>query len=128
MKVNKKRDRIKDLYIRGYNSKQISEIINYENRDNLEFKKTNREAVKKYVYKYFKEYKDIHLKNAVSKKEALKAVNYESKRYLSDKSFILKNRSAYYTKLNGDIVLKDEMKDFSTIDMPKILKNENKSL
>lgn len=128
MKSSKKKKRIKELYRKGYNSSEIARIITKENRAEGIFKVTTREAIKKCIQRNFKEYKKEHKINAAARKEVIKAVDYESKKYIGDKALILKNRSVYETKKDGDIVLKKE-KDINFVfagDMPKRLVNENK--
>ncbi|WP_283688763.1 DNA-binding response regulator [Clostridium perfringens] len=63
-----------------------------------------------------------------AKKETVKAVDYEVKKEIGDKAFILKNRSAYNTKNNGDIILKseNELGCKTTYDTPKRFVNEGK--
>ncbi|EHP47417.1 hypothetical protein [Clostridium perfringens] len=106
MKSSKKKKRIKELYRKGYNSSEIARIITKENRAEGIFKVTTREAIKKCIQRNFKEYKKEHKINAVARKEVIKAVDYEAKKYIGDRALILKNRSVYETKKDGDIVLK----------------------
>lgn len=63
-----------------------------------------------------------------AKKETVKAIDYEVKKEIGDKAFILKNRSAYNTKENGDIILKseNELGCKTTYDTPKRLVNDDK--
>ncbi|MGU8438702.1 helix-turn-helix transcriptional regulator [Clostridium perfringens] len=65
-------------------------------------------------------------KNA--KKETIKAINYEATKEMGDKAFILKNRSAYKTRENGNIVLKskEELGCSVTWDTPKNLINDSR--
>ena len=46
---------------------------------------------------------------------------------MSDKTFILKNRSLYETKKDGDIVLKKDIDCAITWDVPRRLTNKFKS-
>ena len=61
-----------------------------------------------------------------TKKRRKRAINKESTKYISDRSFILKNRSIYKTKPNGDIVLDREKAGIVPWDVPRILVNEYK--
>ena len=65
-------------------------------------------------------------KNA--KKETVKAVNYEATMEMGDKAFILKNRSIYNTKKNGNITLKseNELECKVTWDTPRRLNNDSR--
>ena len=62
----------------------------------------NKSAVNKCIQRNFKEFKSVHLKNRKHLKfyenEVRKITKYESKQYMSDKTFILKNRFFYETK------------------------------
>ena len=59
--------------------------------------------------------------------EVKKITKYESKQYMSDKTFILKNRSLYETKEDGDIALKKDIGYAIPWDVPRRLTNEFKS-
>ena len=65
-------------------------------------------------------------KNA--KKETTKAINYEATREMGDKAFVLKNRSIYKTRENGNIILKseNELECKVTWDTPKRLNNDSR--
>ena len=65
-------------------------------------------------------------KNA--KKETIKAINYEATKEMGNKAFILKNRSIYKTRENGNIVLKskEELGCSVTWDTPKNLINDSR--
>lgn len=107
---------VRELYLNGFNSAEIAKEL-----------KVNKAAVNKCIQRNFKEFKEIHIRNRrvllFHEKEVKRAVNYESKKYISDKSFILKNRSAYRTKKNGDIVLRNDLDCKMPWDMPRRLVN-----
>ena len=111
---------VKQLYCNGLNAREISEQLN-----------VNKSAVNKCIQRNFKEFKSIHLKNRKHLKfyenEVRKITKYESKQYMSDKTFILKNRSLYETKEDGDIVLKKNIGCAIPWDVPRRLTNEFKS-
>lgn len=107
------KDKIKKLYLDGYNANQIAKII-----------KSKTDTVRKCIQRNFKELKIVHEQAVITRKEALRAIDYEGKRYMSDRDFVLKNRSIYKTLENGDIVLKKSAKKIVTIDTPRRLKNE----
>lgn len=118
MDLNK--ELVKQLYCNGLNAREISEHLN-----------VNKSSVNKCIQRNFKEFKSIHLKNRKHLKfyenEVRKITKYESKQYMSDKTFILKNRSLYETKENGDIVLKKDIDYKIPWDVPRRLNNELKS-
>jgi predicted XRE-type DNA-binding protein len=118
MDLNK--ELVKQLYCNGLNAREISEHLN-----------VNKSSVNKCIQRNFKEFKSIHLKNRKHLKfyenEVRKITKYESKQYMSDKTFILKNRSLYETKEDGDIVLKKNIGCAIPWDVPRRLTNEFKS-
>lgn len=115
--INK--DLVKKLYVSGLNAKEIAEKL-----------EVNKSAVNKCIQRNFKDLKSIHLKNRKHFKfcenDVRKVTKYESQRYMSDKIFILNNRSLYQTENNGDIVLKNNIKYLIPSDVPKRLINEFK--
>lgn len=110
------KEEIKSLYLKGYNATQIA-------------KRTGNkvEAIRKCIQRNFGNIKGKHAIATFQKKDAIKAVNYEANRYISDKSFVLKNRTAYKTLPNGDIVINRKVAPITSFDTPKKLVNENKS-
>lgn len=109
------KEKIKKLYLQGYNAAEISKSLNLK-----------IEAVRKCIQRNYADLKQKHEIAVVQRKEALRAINYESKRYISDRAFILKNRSVYRTLANGDIVIDKEVAGTITTDTPIRLINENK--
>lgn len=110
--INK--ESVKALYLNGYNAVQIARII-----------KSNKETVRKCIQRNFRDFEDKHLKAVRERKDCLRAINYESSRFMSDSVFIKKNRSIYKTLQNGDIVINREVAPIVTFDTPKRLINEN---
>ena len=111
---------VKQLYANGLNAREISEQLD-----------VNKAAINKCIQRNFKDLKPIHLKNRKQLKfyenEVRKITKYESKQHMSDKTFILKNRSLYETKKDGDIVLKKDIGCAIPWDVPRRLTNEFKS-
>ncbi len=95
MKSSKKKKRVRELYRNGYNAAEIADIITKENAAEGINKKTTREAIKKCIQRNFKDLKREHKENAKARKEVERALNYESKKFISDKSLKLE-------KLKGD--------------------------
>ena len=111
---------VRQLYANGLNAREISEELN-----------VNKSAVNKCIQRNFKDLKPIHLKNRKCLKfyenEVRKITKYESKQYMSDRTFILGRRSLYETKCGGDIVLKKDIGYSIPWDVPRKLINEFKS-
>lgn len=109
------KNKVKYLYLIGFNAVEIAERL-----------EANIEAVRKCIQRNYSNSKVQHNLAALEKKEVIRAVNYESNKYMSNKTFIKKNRSIYRTKLNGDIVINREVAPIVTWDTPNRLANENK--
>lgn len=111
------KEKIKGLYLNGYDATKIAKKLSVE-----------IEAVRKCIQRNFGYLKQKHEIAIIQRKEEIKATNYESNRYISDRSFILKNRSVYKTLPSGDIVLNREVSGVVTWDTPRRLINENKCI
>lgn len=111
------KEKIRVFYLNGYNAVEIAKKLSEE-----------IEAVRKCIQRNFGDLKHEHEIAVLQRKEEIKATNYEANRYISDRSFILKNRSIYKTLPNGDIVLNKEVAGVVTWDIPRRLANENKCI
>lgn len=111
------KESIKSFYLKGYNAVEIAKKVC-----------SSTEAVRKCIQRNFEDLKLKHEIAAIQRKEEYKAINYESNRYISDKAFILKNRSIYKTLPNGDIIINKEVAPVVTWDTPRRLVNENKCI
>jgi len=111
------KDKVKKLYLKGYDASQIAKQLKY-----------NIEAVRKCIQRNYSSPRDRdkHKIGTIEQKETLRAINYEANRYMSDKAFILKNRSIYQTNVNGDIVVNRKVAPIISWDTPRRLNNENK--
>ena len=113
MCINK--NEVGKLYITGYDARQISEILC-----------VNVESVRKCIQRNYSHFRNRHQEALRERKDSIKAINYECNRFISDKSFVQKNRSIYKTKENGDIVLNEDLGYIFTADTPRMLNNEFK--
>lgn len=104
---------VKSLYIRGYNAVQISNILN-----------ASKESVRKCIQRNFKEFKISHDAARLADKEIDRVTRFEAKKYISDASFIKKNRSIFKTLPNGDVVLDKEKAGAVSFDTPRRITNE----
>lgn len=111
------KDLVRSFYLKGYNAVEIAKKVS-----------SNTETVRKCIQRNFGNLKLKHEIAVLQRKEELKATNYEANRYMSDKSFVLKNRSIYKTLPNGDIVINKEVAPVVTWDTPRRLVNENKCI
>ena len=113
MCINK--NEVGKLYITGYDARQISEILC-----------VNVESVRKCIQRNYSHFRNRHQEALRERKDSIKEINYECNRFISDKSFVQKNRSIYKTKENGDIVLNEDLGYIFTADTPRRLNNEFK--
>ena len=113
MCINK--NEVGKLYITGYDARQISEILC-----------VNVESVRKCIQRNYSHFRNRHQEALRERKDSINAINYECNRFISDKSFVQKNRSIYKTKENGDIVLNEDLGYIFTADTPRRLNNEFK--
>ena len=116
---------IMDFYNAGYTYKEIANIM---------FMKVNtvKTIVNTWINKLpLKSQLFLRQKHKIernAKKENLKVIKYEATKEIGDKAFIIKNRSIYKTKQNGNIILKDEkeLECKVTWDTPRRLNNDSK--
>ncbi|MPQ44900.1 helix-turn-helix domain-containing protein [Clostridium tarantellae] len=108
---------VKRLYLEGYNASEIAKVLG-----------ANKSQVQKCIQRNFK---DLKKQNQIKKslksleqKEIRKIINKEAKKYMSDRSFVEKNRSIYNTNIKGDIVLKKDLNFLIPVDVPKKLINK----
>lgn len=106
----KKKDRIKELYINGYNSKEISNITGF-----------TQDSIKKCISRNFQEYKFIHRENRQIKKDSLKAINKMNRQYMDDSSLLKMNRQSFNYDKNYNLIF-DEERGKRPNDLPKKIK------
>ena len=109
------KSKVGELYSKGYSASQIAVIVN-----------AKRETVKKCIQRNYSFLRNRHQEALQTRKGAIKAINYEGNKFISDKSFIQKNKSVYKTNANGDIVLNKDLGYIFTADTPRRLNNEFK--
>lgn len=105
---------IEELYIKGYNAKEISEKLN-----------KSHGTIRNYIYKDFKDLKSTHEKAKQARKDIARIAKQEVKKYMPDSTFVKKNRSAYKTnKKTGDIELRKDLSFTIPYDVPIVLRTE----
>lgn len=109
------KQKVKELYLKGENYYSIANRL-----------KVNPETVRKCIYRNLREFRSSHEAEKIRRKEVDRITRFESKQYISDKSFIMKNRSIYKTNLEGDIILNRRVAPIVSFDTPSRLTNENK--
>ncbi|NRT90108.1 DNA-binding response regulator [Clostridium beijerinckii] len=108
------KERVKELYLKGYAAYQISNVLNCK-----------PEKVRKCIERNLKHFRSSHLANKIRNKEIDRITRYESKQFMSDATFIKKNRSIYKTNDDGDLVVDISVAPIITFDTPKRFVNEN---
>ena len=106
-------EKVKELYLKGHNAVYIASVLN-----------VNVETVRKCIQRKFKNFKSSHMAEKIRRKEVDRVTKYESKKIMSDKTFILKNRSIYKTDSEGNISINKEVAPIVSFDTPKKLVNE----
>lgn len=106
------KEKVKELYLEGYGPSQISNILNCK-----------PETVRKCIERNFKQFKSSHLATQIRNKEIDRITRHESKQYMSDATFIKKNRSIYKTNNDGDLIIDINVAPVITFDTPITFKN-----
>ncbi|HBJ1646319.1 UNVERIFIED_ORG: helix-turn-helix domain containing protein [Clostridium botulinum] len=109
--------KVKEYYLKGYSYNKIASIL-----------KQKPETVKKCIQRNLKKFKISHEANKIRNKEVKKVLNFENKKFMSDRDFVRRNRSIYKTKSNGDIVIDKKIQVAIPWDVPKRLNNEDKCI
>ena len=108
------KEKVKELYLQGYNSVNIANILNCKS-----------DAVRQCIHRNLKDLKNFHLANKIRDKEIDRITKREAKQYMNNVTFIKKNRSIYKTNSDGDIVIDSNVNPVLSFDVPKRFKNEN---
>lgn len=91
------KENIKNLYIRGYSAKEISQITN-----------TSYATIRKHISLYLSCYKEEHLENRNRNKEIIKAIDNMNNSYIPNSSFLSWNRQSYDYNKNGNLVFNED--------------------
>lgn len=105
------KEHIKILYTKGYNAKEIAELLVY-----------THSYMREYISKNLSEYKIEHKKNRVIKKEMIRAVDNMNNSYISNSAILEWNRQSYDYNENGNIVF-NEKHGARPLDLPKTFYN-----
>lgn len=108
------KQRVKELYLKGENYISIASILN-----------AKPDTIRKHIYRNLREFRNSHEAEKIRRKEIDRITRYESKSYISDNVFINKNRSAYKTDSEGNIVIDKDVAPVISFDTPRRLVNEN---
>ena len=116
---------IMDYYTKGLTCKEIAQKLGL--KENTVRTRVNR-VISRMSNKAQLSLRELHNLNRVERKEYNRALKYEINKEMGKKAFILKNRSAYNSRKNGNIILKseEELGCNITWDTPKNLVNDSK--
>lgn len=117
MKAKLDKEKVKKLYLAGYNAPEIADIYGFK-----------KDTVKKCIQRNFKHYELWHKRARFEKLEIEKATNYEATKCMSDSTFVKKNKSAYRTEKNGDIVANISEEELPWDAVRKLKNKNNKDL
>ncbi|MGL5753088.1 MAG: hypothetical protein ACRCXT_21275 [Paraclostridium sp.] len=109
------KDRIKYLYLKGYNAKEIADILNLTHG-----------YMKIKIMEDLKEYKAEHIKTRALNKEIIKSVDSMNSSYIGNSSLLNWNRQSYEYNKNGNIVFNELERGTKPIDLPKAFYVNNK--
>lgn len=108
------KEKVKELYLQGYNAVYIAIDLSCK-----------ADTVRQCIHRNFKEFRDSHLANKIRNKEIERITRCEAKQYMSDVTFIKKNRSIYKTNEDGDLIIDTNVAPVVSFDTPRRFKNEN---
>lgn len=106
-KALKKHIKIKELYLKGYNAKEIAEILNFSHK-----------YMREYISKNLKEYKLENMKNREINRTIIKAINSMNNSFIGNSALLKWNRQSYDYNENGNLVF-NENRGIRTNDLPK---------
>lgn len=110
---NRPGDKIKDLYVKGYNVVEISKVL-----------KLDKNNVKMHVSRNLSLFKDQHEKVRKENEEIKRVVSKMSKNYMNDYSLLKMNRQSYDYDKNYDLVYNEKSRGIRPCDLPKKYKKE----
>lgn len=105
--VSQKREQIKNLYLKGYNSKEISDIMCLSHG-----------YIRNLISKHFREYRDEHKIIRDNNKSIKKAVKTMNNSYINNTALLKFNRQSYIYNKNNNLVF-DESRGSRPEDLPK---------
>lgn len=110
---NRPGDKIKDLYVKGYNSAEISKVL-----------KLDKNNVKMHVSRNLSSFRDQHDKARKENEDIKRLVSRMSKNYMNDYSLLKMNRQSYDYDKNYDLVFNEKSRGIRPCDLPKKYKKE----
>lgn len=121
IKLRLNKDEVKELYVRGYNAKEIANIL--KNRGQINIKS---DTVQRCINRNFYKLKSEHKKNRDINKDIKKSIDNMNNSFMSNSSLLKMNRQRYNYNKNGNLVF-DESIGKRPYDLPKTyyIRNNN---
>lgn len=107
-------ERVKSLYLRGYNAKEIAEILC-----------VSHQYIRVLISKNLKEFGFEHRKARALNKSIKKAIDTKNNSYMCNTAFLKQNRQSYKLNKNGNLVFDEETRGTKTEDVPKAFYKRN---
>lgn len=111
MRLNK--EEVKELYLKGYNAKEIAKILKDRGQINIK-----SDTVQRCINRNFDTLKLEHRKNRNISKDIKKSIDNMNKSFMSNSALLKMNRQRYNYNKNGNLVF-DESVGKRPYDLPK---------
>lgn len=101
--------KIKSLYLKGYNAKEISEMIGYSHT-----------RIRRLISQNFNDLLEEHYKAREYNSSVKKSINHTINSFISDSALLKINRQSYKYNKNYNLVFDEETRGKRTDDIPKV--------
>ena len=107
------KNRVKELYIKGYNAKEISNILFEKNKVLIK-----SDTIQRCINRNFSDFKFQHRKARCLNRDIKKSIDIMNNSFISNRSLLKYNRQAYNYNKNGNLVF-DIENGKKPMDIPK---------
>lgn len=112
IRQNKKKvastEKIKQLYLKGYNAKEIADILNLSHGH-----------IRNFISVNLRERSQEHRKSRDLNKSIIKSINNMNNSYISNAAFLKQNRQSYKYNKNNNLVFDEDTRGTRPTDVPK---------
>ncbi len=112
------KNKVKELYIRGYNAKEISNILFEKNKIHIK-----SDTIQRCINRNFSDLKFQHRKARCLNRDIKKSIDRMNNSFINNKSLLKYNRQAYNYNKNGNLVF-DMKNGKKPIDIPRTFYKE----
>lgn len=106
------KNRVKELYLKGYNSKEISKILSAGNQI------VKSDTIQRCINRNFSDFKFEHRKARNLNRDIKRSIDTMNNSFISNSSLLKYNRQSYRYNKNGNLVF-DERIGRKPDDLPK---------